>query len=191
MEADSRVFDLLLKYRDAITAQEGAEAVKTRVNLACKNTLKKAIEFKSEDLLGEAKNKMKAAQPERAEDFGYEADMSFYTATKDAKKYLQTTQAYQKDVVKNNAAKLHDLVIGLLRAFPDDKQVIEQAEKWAKTAAENGGLPEYHLTLADIYRRQGNMPKARAAAQKALQAAEGNQNGMKERIEFFMQGLEG
>lgn len=190
VEADSRVFDLLIKYQDKIAALEGPDAVKTRVQLACKNTLKKAIEFKSEDLLSEAKSKMKAGAPERAAEFGYDADLNFYAATQDTKKYLKAAQSYQKSEVKSNAAKLYDLVIGLLRAFPDDEKVLDQAEKWAKTAAENGGLPEYYLTLADIYKRQGNTAKARAAAEKALQAAEDSKNGMRERVEYFLRGLD-
>jgi thioredoxin-related protein len=191
VEADSRVFDLLLKYRDKIAAQEGTETVKTRINLACKNTVKKAIEFKNEALLTEAKNKMKAGQPDRADEFGYEADLNFYTATKDAKNYLKSAQSYQKNVVKTNAAKLHDMVISLLRAFPEDKQVLEQAEKWAKTAAENGGLPEYYLTLAEVYKRQGNIPKARTTAEKARKAAEGKESNFQNKIEYFLMGLEG
>ncbi len=191
VEADSRVYDLLLKYRNQIGAQEGAEALNARISTACKNTLKKAIDFKSEELLGEAKTKMRAGLPDRADEFDAEAEMNFYTATKDAKKYLKAAQAFQKSTVKTNAAKLHDLVVALLRAFPEDKQVLDQAEKWAKTAAENGGLPEYYLTLADIYKRQDNPSKARNAAEKALKAAEGNPNGMKERIEYFMRSLEG
>ena len=189
VEADSRVFDLLLKNRTAIATQESGEAVTSRIQLACKNTLKKSINFKSEDLLEEAKAKMKAGLPDRADAFASESDMSFYSATKDVKKYLKSAQAFQKSTVKNNAAKLHDLVIALLRAFPDDKKVLEQAEDWAKTAAENGGLPEYYLTLAEIYKSQGDSAKARSAAEKALKAAEGNPNGMKERIEYFMQSL--
>jgi len=191
VEADSRVFDLLLKYRDQVVAETGPETVRTRIITACKNTVKKAIEFKNEALLIEAKNKMKAGQPEYADEFGYEADLNFYTATKDAKKYLKTAQTYQKNVVKTNAAKLHDMVIGLLRAFPDDKQVLEQAEKWAKTAAENGGLPEYYLTLAEVYKRQGNTPKARATAEKARKAAEGKESNFQNKIEYFLMGLEG
>jgi tetratricopeptide (TPR) repeat protein len=165
--------------------------VKTRINLACKNTVKKAIEFKNEALLTEAKNKMKAGQPDRADEFGYEADLNFYTATKDAKNYLKSAQSYQKNVVKTNAAKLHDMVISLLRAFPEDKQVLEQAEKWAKTAAENGGLPEYYLTLAEVYKRQGNIPKARTTAEKARKAAEGKESNFQNKIEYFLMGLEG
>ena len=191
VEADSRVFDLLLKYRDQVVAETGPETVKTRIITACKNTVKKAIEFKNEALLTEAKNKMKAGQPDYADEFSYEADLNFYTATKDAKSYLKSAQSYQKNVVKTNAAKLHDMVIGLLRAFPEDKQVLEQAEKWAKTAAENGGLPEYYLTLAEVYKRQGNIPKARTTAEKARKAAEGKESNFQNKIEYFLMGLEG
>ncbi|MCC6461726.1 MAG: thioredoxin family protein [Saprospiraceae bacterium] len=189
VEADSRVFDLLLQHRDKIAAQEGAEAVKTRIALACKNTVKKAVEFKSEELLNDAKAKMKAGLPDRASEFAYESDMNFYAATQDSKRYLKTVQNYQKTEIKNNAAKLYDLVNKLLRTFPDDTKVLDQAEKWAKIAAENGGLPEYYLVLADVYKRQGNTAKARATAEKALQAADSNPNGMKERIEYFMRSL--
>ena len=191
VEADSRVFDLLLKYRDKVVAETGPETVKTRIITACKNTVKKAIEFKNEALLTEAKNKMKAGQPDYADEFSYEADLNFYTATKDAKNYLKSAQSYQKNVVKTNAAKLHDMVIGLLRAFPEDKQVLEQAEKWAKNAAENGGLPEYYLTLAEVYKRQGNIPKARTTAEKARKAAEGKESNFQNKIEYFLMGLEG
>ena len=191
VEADSRVFDLLLKYRDQVVAETGPETVKTRIITACKNTVKKAIEFKNEALLTEAKNKMKAGQPDYADEFSYEADLNFYTATKDAKSYLKSAQSYQKNVVKTNAAKLHDMVISLLRAFPEDKQVLEQAEKWAKNAAENGGLPEYYLTLAEVYKRQGNIPKARTTAEKARKAAEGKESNFQNKIEYFLMGLEG
>ncbi|HNM25454.1 MAG TPA: thioredoxin domain-containing protein, partial [Saprospiraceae bacterium] len=79
-EADSRVFDLLVKNRDAIAKQEGEEKVNARVEAAAKSTVKKAIEFRSEDLLKEAKTKYGQARPDRARVFGYDADMQYYAA---------------------------------------------------------------------------------------------------------------
>jgi thiol-disulfide isomerase/thioredoxin len=191
IEADSRVFDLLLTHRDKIAAQEGKDAVDTRINLACQNTLKKAIEFRDERLLLEAKNKLKAGLPARADDFIAEADMKYYAATKDVKNYLKSAQAFQKKSVRNNAAKLHDLVIGLMRAFPTDKSALEQAEKWAKNAADNGGLGEYYLTLAEVYKRLGDKPKARAAAEKARNAGGEKESGsMASKVDYFLQTLE-
>lgn len=192
VEADSRVFDLLVKNQSKTVALLGEEKVSARIEKACRNTVKKAIEFKSEELLGEAKSKMKTALPARAEAFGYEADMSYYAATKDSKNYLKAAQSFQKSEIKNNSAKLHDLVISLLRAFPEDPKTLEQAEKWAKNAAENGGLPEYYLTLADIYKRQGNKEKAKSAAEKARKAiGEKDEKNMGGKIDYFIRTLEG
>ena len=191
VDADSRVFDLLMKYQKEITKTAGDLAVATRIEKACRNTLRKAIEFKNEALLEETKAKMKSALPEKADNFALTADMDYYHATKDVKKYLKAAQAFQKSEVKNNSALLHDHVIRILRAFPDEISVVEQAQKWAKTAAENGGLPEYYLTLADIYKRLDNADKARSAAIKARELAGDKDPNLKMKIEYFIQSLEG
>ena len=191
VEADSRVFDLLVKNQQKASAVLGEDKVNARIESACKKTVKKAVEFKSEELLTEAKTKMKTALPARAEAFAWEADMTYYSATKDVKNYLKAAQSYQKGEIKNNSARLHDLVISLLRAFTDDSKVLDQAEKWCKTAAENGGLPEYYLTLAEIYKRQGDKDKARATAEKARKAIGEKDNGMGGKIDYFIQSLEG
>jgi len=190
-EADSRVFDMLLKYRKEINALEKPETVDKRIEQACNNTLKKAIEFKNEALLTEAKSKMKAAMPARSNVYGYEADMKYYAAVKDGGKYLKAAQRYQKEEIKNNAAKLNDLVIQVVKAFPEDTKVLDQAEKWAKTASENGGLPDYYMSLAEVHKRQGDKDKARQAAEKARKANEGKDNGLTPKIDYFIQSLEG
>ena len=105
------------------------------------------------------------------------------------KNYLKAAQAYQKSEIKGNAAKLHELVTSLLRSFPDDAKVLDQAEKWAKNAAENGGLPEYYLTLAEVYKRQGNKVKAKETAEKARKAVGEKDNGMGGKIDYFIRGL--
>ena len=192
VEADSRVFDLLVKNQSKAVALLGEEKVSARIEKACKKTVKKAVEFKSETLLAEAKTKIKSALPAKANAFGYEADMNYYAATKDAKNYLKAAQSFQKGEIKNNSAQLHDLVISLLRTFPDDAKAIDQAEKWAKTAAENGGLPEYYLTLAEIYKRQGDKAKAKTTAEKARKAiGEKDEKNMGGKIDYFLRTLEG
>ena len=192
VEADSRVFDLLVKNQSKAASLLGKEKVEARIEKACKSTVKKAVEFKSEALLTEAKAKIKTALPAKAATFGYEADMQYYAAIKDVKNYLKAAQSYQKGEIKNNAAKLHDLVISLLRAFPDDAKVLDQGEKWAKNAAENGGLPEYFLTLAEVYKRQGNKAKARETAEKARKAiGEQDTKNMSGKIDYFLHSLEG
>ncbi len=191
VDADSRVFDLLVKNRAKIVAVTSEDAVNARVEKACKNTVAKAIEFKNKTLLDEAKGKMKAGNPSRAAAFAYEADMNYSKAVKDAGLFLKTAKAYQKTEVKNNAAKLHDLVVMLVRAFPEDKNVQNQAEKWAKSAAENGGLAEYWMTLAGVYKLQGKMAKARSAAEFAKKELTEKDAMLKEKIQYFLDSLEG
>jgi thiol-disulfide isomerase/thioredoxin len=191
-ESDSRVFDLLMKNRPQITKIAGENAVNTRIEKSCGNTVKKAVEFKDEKLLNDAKTKLKTALPARSNDFVYDADTKYYAAVKDVKKYLAAVKAYQKSEIKNNAAKLHDLCIKIVRAFPEDTKALKQAEEWAKDAAETGGLPEYYMTLAEVYKRQGEKAKAKTTAQKARKAVgpEDKQN-MGGKIDYFIQSLEG
>jgi thiol-disulfide isomerase/thioredoxin len=192
VEADSRVFDLLVKNRAKVVAVTSAEQVNTRVESACKNTLKKAVEFKSEPLLNETKAKMKTATTsDRAAAFAMEADMMYYKAVKDIPAYLKAAKTYQKTTIKNNAAKLHDLTVALIRAFPEDKKVLAQAQKWAETAANNGGLAEYWMTLAGIYKLQGDKKKARTTAEKAKQNLGDSDAQLKGKIDYFIQSLEG
>ncbi len=191
VDADSRVFDLLLKNRDKVAAVSSEEAVNARVEKACKNTVAKAIEFKNKTLLDEAKAKMKAGNPARATAFAYEADMNYAKAIKDAAMFLKTAKAYQKSEVKNNSAKLHDLVVTLVRTFPEDKKILAQAEKWAKTAAQNGGLAEYWMTLAGVYKMEGNKAKARSTAEFAKKEATEKDAMLKEKIQYFLDSLEG
>jgi thiol-disulfide isomerase/thioredoxin len=176
VEADSRVFNQLVQYRTQVSAQEGAAKVDNRIEAACKNTLRKAMEFKQETLLKEAKTQMAKNLPARAETFAYEADSKYFIATKNAAAYLKTVRAYQKNTVKNNAAKLDGLAKDIAKAFPDDVKALDQAIKWSKTAAENGGLPDYYVTLASLYKRQGKKQLALAAAQKAKELENGVTN---------------
>lgn len=188
-EADSRVFDLLVKNRVAIEKEASADAVNKKIEKACQATVRKAVEFKDKKLLADAKKKMKQNYPARAAAFGQEADLKFAAATHDSKGYLKAMKARQKEV-GNSAARLHDLVIDMQRAFPDDPKVLKQAQKWAETAAEKGGLPEYYLTLAGIYKRLGKKDEARKAAEQARKAlGETDPQGFGPKIDYFLREL--
>ncbi len=191
VESDSRVYDLLVRNRDKIAPLVGEQNLKSRFESAAKSTVKKAIQFKNEDLLNEAKAKLKAAVPERGAAFGFEADMKYYSITQDARKYLKTVQAYQKSEVKDNPVRLIELVTDMLRSFPQDKDLLHQAEKWASNAAENAEVPSYYLTLAQVYKNQGDKAKARATAEKALQKAGDKDANVKGQVDYFLYKLEG
>ena len=189
-ESDSRVFGLLLTHRNAIAALEGAESVDSRIESACNATLEKAVKFNNKELLAEAKANMKKGLPAKAKAFALDADMRFYQEQKNAAEYLKAAQAKQKSEVKNNSAQLHELSVNMLRAFPKDEKVMNQAEKWVKQAAETGGLPEYYMTLANIYKTKGKKEDARKAAQRALELNGDKDKNVKSRIEMFLRGIE-
>jgi thiol-disulfide isomerase/thioredoxin len=188
VEADSRVFDLLIKNRDKITTLVTETAVTRKIETACKNTAKKAIEFKSEDLLKEANSKMAAHCPAEAEKFAYNNNTKFFIATKDSKNYLKAVGNYQKKEAKS-AAQTQSLVEDMLRAFPEDVKVLKKAEKWAKSSAETGGLPEYYMNLADVYRKMGNKSKARDTALKAKQILGDQKPDLAQKIDWFIQQI--
>lgn len=188
VEADSRVFDLLIQQKAKAAKLLGEAPLNARFEAAGKSTVKKAIAFKDENLLEEAKRKIKKAVPDASDAFNFNADASYFAATKDAKRYLKSAQTYQKNVVKDNYGKLDDLVAALMRAFPDDPKVQAQAEKWAKTAAEKGGKPELYLSWAAVLKHMGNKDKAKTVAEKA-KGMVGEDAALKSKIEVFIQTL--
>jgi thiol-disulfide isomerase/thioredoxin len=188
-EADSRVFDLLIQNREGITKLESATIVNNRIEKACLATVRKAIEFKDQNLLNEAKNKMKQHYPEKAAQFAADADIKYATATSNPKAYLKSMKAKKKQI-GSNAARTHDLVIEMLRAFPEDPKVLKQAESWAAASAKAGGMPEYYLTLADIYKRQGKKDKARKAVEAGRKAiGDSDAKGFGAKFDNFLKSL--
>lgn len=188
-EADSRVFELFIQHRAAITKMSNEKAINDKIEKACQATVRKAIEFKDVKLLDEAKAKMKAHYPEKAAEFARDADVKFAAATQDSKGYLKAMKTRQKQI-GNNAARLHDLCIEMVRAFPMDVKVLKQAAKWAETAAKNGGMPEYYLTLAELQKALGDKTKARKAAEDGKKAiGEKDPMNMGQKFDYFLNGL--
>jgi thiol-disulfide isomerase/thioredoxin len=188
-EVDSRVFDLLLEKREAIAKLAGEEVVNGRIETACKNTLKKAIEYKNTALLDEVKTKIKKARPDIAQKIAAESEMAYYAATNNPEQFLKAAKTFQKQEVKKNPALLDDLVTTVLRAFPTDKKVLDTAQKWAKMAAEIGQKSEYYLSWANICKKRDDKVKAKALAQKALELADKEDTGMRSKIEIFLHTL--
>ena len=188
-EADSRVFDLLLKNKEALIAQYGLDKFHAKVDRACRATVNKAIEFKDEQLLAEAKSKNKAGNPAASSDFSREADLKYSAATQNAKQYLKAIKARQKSL-GTSAARLSEISAEMLQTFPTDTKVLKQAEKWAAKAAKTGGLPEYYLNWAEILKRMGEKEKAIKAAQDGKKAIGENDKGVGPKLDLFLHSLE-
>lgn len=176
IEADSRIFDMLVKHRKAIAKLESEKVVDQKIKAACKATALKALEYESEDLHNEAKSKMKAHCPDHAAAFAYEVDMNYYRKMDDVKNFLKVCNTYAKKAVKNNAKELHNLSKDLKISFADQKDAMKTAEKFAKKAAQNGGTYEYYYTYAEILMMNGKKSEALKMANKSFELADGKKN---------------
>jgi thiol-disulfide isomerase/thioredoxin len=174
-QADSKVFDLLLKHSTKIKALYSDAMFQSKIETACLKTLENAKQFKSEALLQEAKNKFKQNVPEKYDAFEVEADIEYYQTVGEVKPYLKACNTCAKKVAKNDANQLYQLAKRMETAFPKDKTVLTQAEKYASKAAENGGLVHYYYTYSTILLKNNKKKDALTAANKALELAKASQ----------------
>jgi hypothetical protein len=170
-QADSRIFDLMIKNRSAIEKIEGKENVAVKIEKACRATLATAIEYTSEDLLKEAKQKMKDNHDGQAKAFAYEADMKYYRAMNEPGKYLDACEGCAKKEIKKDAARLHDLAARMLADFPKDKKVTSVAEGYAKKAVKKNANYKYYTTYAQLLNKNGKKKEALVVANKCLEMA--------------------
>ena len=80
VEADSRIFDMMIENEKEIGMLVGLEALKNKVQVACENTLAKAIEYEMPELLDDAKLKMENHYLGDAEPFLIKADLAYFKA---------------------------------------------------------------------------------------------------------------
>ena len=172
IEADSRIFSLLIKHRSAIEELEGKDKVASKIKAACKKTAQKAIEYESADLHQEATDKMKAHLGNAGAALAMEMDMNYFRTRDDVKNYLKVCNTYVKKKVKNDAKQLHFLAKDIKMSFSTDSKAMKYAEKLAKKAAQNGGLYNYYYTYAEILFHNGKKKEALNMANEALERAE-------------------
>lgn len=190
VEADSRIFGLLVKYQKEIGMLLGLEAVRSRIELACGNTAKKAIEFQSAELLEEAKSKMKTHYPEKSGSFAAKADLDFYKAAKDAKRFGKACEDFAKAVANGNAKDLDRLASEITSSFPQDEKCMKMAEKYAKQAAEKGNDYHFYLTYATILQLNGKKKQALEAANKSLNLAKEAGSPAEQEVQQFIKKLD-
>lgn len=190
-EADSRIFNLLIENRKKIEAIVGEEKVNGQILKACENTAQKALEFESESLLDEAKDKMKKYYPEKANNFALNWDMEYCKAAGDCKDYLKAANAYAKKEVKGQPDELIDLAKDVQTSFPKDMKAQKLAENLAAQAVESGDTYKYSFTYANILYKNGKKSEALKAAKNSLSMAQAqNAKADIQRIQKFIEQLQ-
>lgn len=190
VEADSRIFNMMIEHQTAIGQLVGLEALQERIELACQNTANKAIEFEFEELLGEAKTKMRKNYPSKADAFAAKADLDFYKKMNNPEKYGQACADYANHVANGSAKELDNLVKDMLANFPDHEACMKMAEKFAKEASDKSKDYNYHLNYAIVLEKNGKTKQAKKVAKSALELAKEAGGAAEQTVQNFIQSLE-
>ncbi len=190
-QADSKVFDLLVKNKTSIAALYSEAQVNSKIEDAIQKTADNAVEFKSPELHKEAKDKMKTYFPDKTDAFAMETDMKFFKASGDAKNFCKACESVVKKGGKSNANVLYSTAKQMIDAFPTDKDILSNAAKYLKTAAENGGLCEYYFLYAKTLHLSGKKSDALTNAEKALKMAKETAMPMVPVVENLIEQIKG
>jgi thiol-disulfide isomerase/thioredoxin len=165
IEADSRIFDMLLENRKAFIAAQGEAAYKKKAETACNATVRKAIEMASLDLLKIAKSQMKKAVPEYAAEYAYLADMQYHFAKQNYAALTKSTDQYLQKFAKKDAARLNKEATNFAQ-YVQDKAALLKAEKWAEKAVQLEPKREYMMTYMYLLQVNGKEKEAQEVEQK-------------------------
>lgn len=185
-EADSRIFDLLVQNRQAIAALFPEPAISERIYQACLKTADKALENKSEELLREAKDKMKLHYPQRAKAFAARMDMEEALLEKEVKGYLKALDLFAKNASEEPVAILRQTAQFAVRQYGQEAAALESAIALSVMAAEKGGASSYYMDLAELYLKKGDKKSAGIAVEKAKSLSENEGPEEKQRVRDFL-----
>ena len=158
-EADSKIFDYLIQYKNEIIRDKTLTVFQTKVYNCCQKTFKKSLEYRNIELLKEAQAKMKYFL-EKQQLFTLQTNVQYYSETGEAKSFVKSAKTYVSKIAKNDATKLYETAQTALKYFKGNTMVMSAAEKWSKKAMENGGQAHQYLNYALILDENKKRAKA-------------------------------
>lgn len=190
-EADSKIFEWLIQYRNQIAKVTSEDEVRQQIINACRNTAHKAVEYQSKDLMVEAIDKVKKHYSDKADAFAEQAWMDFYLKANDAANFNKTAKSYAKKYIYEDARELQSLCKTLVDHFNNDKNSMSLAEDLAKRATEVGQSSVYFLIYADVLNKNGKKDQAMDVAKKALELAKQEGSTAVRTAEMYINRLQG
>jgi thioredoxin-related protein len=165
IEADSRIFDMVIERREAMLKSQGDVWFKKKLTQAADATVKKAISMSSPELLKTAKTQIKRVLPDYAAEYALMADMQYFFAKQDFAALTKTTDKYlnkyaAKDAVAHNTYAAH------FAQNVQDKAALAKAEKWAAKAVQLEEKQEYMMTYIFLLQVNGKEKEAEAMQEK-------------------------
>lgn len=158
-QVDCHCFELLEKYKSQISKETSDEVVLEKIRIACANTVQRAVEFESPELIALATDAMKRNIPSEAEMFHIKSDIQFALSLHDITNIQELVNTYVKKFIKNDPASLNQLALDLNKYAPDQKVCLDLAITLAEKAAKDEDA-KYIATYATLVNKSGNRQEA-------------------------------
>lgn len=156
-QVDCQCFDLFEKYKSQIVKIVPEEEVNNKVRRACENTVERAIEFESPELITLAADAMKRHIPAEADRFRLESEIQYALAMHDMTQIGDKVNTYVKKYAKNEPASLNQLALDLDKYANDNETCRNLAiDISGKAANDKEAKAEYVANHAKIvYKYKG------------------------------------
>ncbi|MDZ4706859.1 MAG: thioredoxin family protein [Saprospiraceae bacterium] len=150
IESDSRVFDLMVKFKEPLKELFGADKVKNRMLQAGHKTVKKAVEYQSIDLLSAAQAKINTVLPEEKDVFEFTSNLNYYTSTGDAENLYKAMKKMPASAEKDPDL-IKSLATAVEKSFNADPKLIGLCEQLLPKVINSSSSIEDQFVLARIY----------------------------------------
>lgn len=166
--ADSRIFDLLMKNKAAVVALNGQESFDATVKSAVKATKARALEFKDPSLLETAVKKLSAVDPAAGKQLKLEGEFEMTAKGTDEKAFVKAMKNYLKKGVNGDAGRFQEVyeTAANSRFIGTDKVLDMAIEAASAAAAPDGGFEKYYR-LANFLLKQNRTDQALSYAKMA------------------------
>lgn len=156
-QVDCQCFDLFEEHKSQISKLVDKETIEAQVRFACNNTVNRAIEFESPELIELATAAMKRNIPGEADRFKAENEIHYALALHALTDIDALVNQYVKKYMKNDPEGLNLLAIDLDKFASDDKTCRKLALELSERAAtDKNATTAFVTTYANlIYKEKG------------------------------------
>jgi thiol-disulfide isomerase/thioredoxin len=171
VDADSKIFDMMVDNKSAIIGLIGTEAFDKKVTSACNNTVKKAVEYETESLLEEAIQKS-GALTSGGKEYGLNAKMNYAKNMKNNSMYASAAKDLSKVYFKGDVEKVNDIILTIHKVFGADNEMLnlskDISKKYFKKAKSVNSALAYSKTMMLL----NDNEKAKKILEKGIKNAE-------------------
>lgn len=186
VEADSRIFNMLVENRKKIIKLFGKAEVESKVQKAANATVKKAIEFDNADLLEEAVDKVNRYAPSLADVFEGKSRLTFYSKTGRMDEYLREAKSYVRKSVVNKFEVTNYIIYNQRKNDP----LMKAGNEWSKELVKNEASEPHFFIAAQYQYFFGHYKMAKEFAEKALELSKENKTVTMPHIKSLIEAID-